>query len=288
MSGVGNDSTFGNLKSNYHFQLSLLQILKQVADNTASSGSGGVGYEFRITTYKATATVNPDYTTGDIISRTDIINPTNGVIASTLWFNETGGFQIGAVPIANITPYSPPSQITIGSGENHIGEFGKKITNVTAEYTRPADANAYAALDVYSNSTSAPAVLTFTSIARISGGSGRIMKAIAYTDQKTNTARFKLHLYNTSPTAINDNSPYLQLYANNASYVGSINFSAMTTEDPTNSTTAYSVSSEGSGNLPLAFLTSGSANLFGIVEIIDAFTPASGQKLYFSLTAECN
>lgn len=178
--------------------------------------------------------------------------------------------------------------VGLNAGENHLGEIGSKIVNVQAEYTRPADTNAYAAKDVYSNSTSSPSVLTFTNIARVSGGSGEITFAVAATDQKTNTARFRLHLFNSSPTAINDNAAFTWLYANNASYQGFIDFPAMSTEDPTNSTGAYSQNGGSNVSLPFPFVTNGSRNLFGIVEIIDAFTPASGQKLNFSLTAKNN
>jgi hypothetical protein len=160
--------------------------------------------------------------------------------------------------------------------------------SLSSEYTRPNDSNPYIALDVFADSTSAPTVITFTGAARKTAGSGYITKAQLQTDQKTNTARFRLHLFNAAPTAINDNSPMLTLYANKASYVGTIDFPACATEDSTNSTQATSQAVPGSGNLPLAYLTNADANLYGILETLDAFTPAAQQKVNIKLFFDQN
>lgn len=154
---------------------------------------------------------------------------------------------------------------------------------VQASFTRPSDTTAYAALDAVSDSTSAPTVLTFTAMARSSGGSGRITRARIETDQSANVAAFKLHIFNVSPTAINDNAAFTKLWASRASYIGSITFPLMSTEG-TGSTGAYA---EVSLN-PIQFVTSGSQNLFGILETLTAFTPANGQNFFVELTPEQN
>lgn len=168
---------------------------------------------------------------------------------------------------------------TIASGQ---------LVSVMAAFARPSDTNAYIALDAVSNSTSAPAVITLPNMARVSGGSGYIVKAQLATDQKTNTARFRLHLFNAAPTVINDNSPYLSLYANVSSRVGMIDFPACSTEDPTNSTQAFSFAVIGSANLPLSFVCNTDANLYGILETLDAFTPASAQQITIKLGVDQN
>ena len=153
----------------------------------------------------------------------------------------------------------------------------------SASFARPADTTPYSALDVVSDSTSAPTVLTFTGVGRSAGAGGIITKARILTDLKTCTARFRLHLYSVAPTAINDNSPMLALWANRAVRVGKIDFVAMTTEDPTSSTAAYSEFVD----IPLPFnCATGSNKLYGILETLDIFTPASAQNFFIELTAE--
>lgn len=166
---------------------------------------------------------------------------------------------------------------------------GGSIANVAAELIRPSDPNAYVALDALSDSTSTPTVvLAFANAMRVTGGTAYLVKARLMTDQKTCTARFRLHLYRSAPTAINDNSPFTILYANNAIRIGSITFPALTTEDPTNSTAAYAICVPGDGsNLPLE-ASSVTTTVYGLLETLDGFTPASGQKFYVGLSFDQN
>lgn len=169
--------------------------------------------------------------------------------------------------------------------ENHLGEIGGRTVRVAATFARPGDSAPYGALDTVSTSTSAPVVITFSGMARINAGSGYITKARIMTDQKTNSARFRLHLFHTAPTLTNDNAAFPLLWADRANRVGKIDFGAMTTEDATNSTCAESLNEA----VRLSF-TCEAANtaLYGILETLDAFTPASGQNFYISLTSEQN
>jgi len=178
-----------------------------------------------------------------------------------------------------------PTALYDGSGNllTSLPVLGNSV-QINATFARPADTVAYSAGDAISNSTSAPTVLTFTGIARTSGGTGYITKALAMTDQKANTARLRLHLFSTAPTAINDNQVQTILWANRASYLGYIDFAGMATEDATSSTAAASLNT--SPRLP--FTTNGSANIFGLPETLDAFTPASAQNFFFALHAEQN
>lgn len=150
--------------------------------------------------------------------------------------------------------------------------------------TRPSDTTAYAALDAVSNSTTAPSVLTFASLPRVAGGSGYITKARLMTDQSTNTARFRLHLFHTTPTAINDNAAHTLLWANRANRIGFIDFVACATEG-SGSTAASSLVADAR----VGFVTAaGSSSIYGLLETLDAFTPASGQNIYIELTADQN
>jgi hypothetical protein len=160
--------------------------------------------------------------------------------------------------------------------------------------TRPSDTNAYIAKDTVSNSTSAPVVLTFEIIVNIEGASGYITKARLITNQSTNTAKFRLHLYRTSPTAINDNSPFTFLAADTTGRIGIIDFPACQTEG-SGSNAAYSMFTIGTLNNAstqspqgaLPFISS-STSIFGILETLDAFIPISAQTFFIELTADVN
>ncbi len=175
-------------------------------------------------------------------------------------------------------------QESLPAGEAHIGEVGGNTAVVSASFTRPADTTAYAAKDAVSNSTSAPTVLTFTNLARINAGSGYITKARLMTDQAANVARFRLHLYHTAPTAINDNAQHAMLWANRANRIGFIDFEAMQTEG-TGSDTANALNS----TIRLAFVcAAASRTLYGLLETRDAFTPANAQNFFIELMSENN
>jgi len=174
------------------------------------------------------------------------------------------------------------------SGDIPVPVSGATV-KVGVELTRPADTTAYTAKDVVADSTSAPTVITFSNFARVNAGSGIIVRARLMTDQKTCTSGFRLHLFHTAPTAINDNSPYSLLYANAANRIGQIDFAAMSSEDPTNSTAAASMrpSADGAYGAPNLWFQSAAASraLYGILETTSGFAPASGQKFYVELAA---
>lgn len=175
-------------------------------------------------------------------------------------------------------------RIKLAANETHIGEVGGNTVAVSVEFSRPADTTAYAARDAVANSTSSPTVLTFSNIARVNAGSGYITKARLMTDQSTNTARFRLHLYRTAPTAINDNAAWTLLWANRANRIGFIDFSALQTEG-TGSDAANALNTD----IRLAFVcATASRALYGMLETLDAFTPASGQQFMIELSAEAN
>ncbi len=153
-----------------------------------------------------------------------------------------------------------------------------------ATLVRPADTAAYTAQDVIANLTSGASLITFTNVARVAGGSGYITKARIVTNQATNTAKYRLHLYHTAPTALQDNAAFLTAYANKDKSVGSIDFSAVAQE-------ATGGDAAGSANISIRLpfvCPAGSSTLYGILECLDAFTPTSGQSFFIELTAEQN
>ena len=163
-----------------------------------------------------------------------------------------------------------------------------KVAIVPVTLTRPSNTNAYSTYNVISNATSGASNLTFSNMAKTAGGSGLITYARLITNQWANTSQFKLHLFNVNPTAINDASPFTFLWANRATGSKPIAFPACATEG-SGSDSAYSIATPGVGNMPVEFqCATGDMNLYGILEVLGAFTPASGQQFYIELTVEQN
>jgi hypothetical protein len=174
--------------------------------------------------------------------------------------------------------------LSIAAGETHIGKVGGNMTTAAVTLTRPANTTAYTAKDAVSNSTSSPTVLTFSDLARVNAGSGYIVKARLMTNQSTNTARYRLHLFDTAPTAINDNAAYTLLWANRATRIGYVDFAACQTEG-----SGSDAANSRNDTVRLPFVcASASRAVYGLLETLDAFTPASGQLFYIALTADNN
>lgn len=158
------------------------------------------------------------------------------------------------------------------------------LARAQVELTRPANATPYDVGDALSNSATVPTVLSLT-LARLNANSGRIIGARLMTDQKTCVAQFKVHLYHTTPTAINDNSPMLLLYANKAKRIASFTLPVCSTADASNSTAAEA--QDMGLNIPFVCAAADSKVYF-LLETLTGFTPASGQKFTIELTVEQN
>jgi hypothetical protein len=165
---------------------------------------------------------------------------------------------------------------------NHNVLISQPVIRVSAAFTRPADAVAYAVNDAVADSTSAPTILTFAGMGRTAGSGGMIRKVQLLTDQATNVAQFRLHLFNVPVAPLADNIPYASLYSHRASRVGFVDFPASETEGA-GSTQAFSQWLKGS-----LFYVCDPADtaLYGLLETKTAFTPASGQNFYIALSAE--
>lgn len=173
--------------------------------------------------------------------------------------------------------------------ENHIGEVGGKLKGAAATFTRPADTTAYAAKDAVSNSTTSTTIMEFD-LARVTGGTGYIIKARLHTSQSTCTSRFRLWLFNVNnPTLAVDNAAYALKDADKTKSIGYIDFGACSTEG-TGSDTALALATSSTGTtMPLSFeCATGDTKLYGLLETLDAFTPASAQTFWIRLTADCN
>lgn len=254
-----------------HVDLAAVRTAIELIDHLTAANAGNADANTQrvvIASDQAAHSVKIDQTTPGTTNRIDI-----GNIANTTQTNDV------KVTLDN-------EVVALGAGEAHAGEVGGRVRSISTNFTRPADTTAYAAKDAVSDSTGAPTVLTYSNVARIDNGSGYIVKARLMSSGSANTQRFRLHLFHTTPVAINDNSPYTLLYANAANRLGAIDFPALNTEG-TGSTASNAIATPGSGNLPLAFVAAAAdRNLYSILETLDAFTPASAQTFFIELSAE--
>src|SRR3972149_9950999 len=106
-------------------------------------------------------------------------------------------------------------------------------TTLTASSTRPANTTLYTANDAMAESTSAPTALTFgpASDARANGWlvGARCVDAV----YATTLPQLRLFLFNASPTAVNDNSPFTLSDANLRTCIGFLDFTTFTAGDGT-------------------------------------------------------
>lgn len=139
----------------------------------------------------------------------------------------------------------------------------------SASVTRPADVLAYTALDVVSNSTSTPTVLTFPEIGPTYGTI--IIRTATFrvdvASVPSGMGAFRLHLYTSSPTAIADNAAFNLISADRAKYAGFIEFATPTDIGDTLWSQVDNINRQ-------VRLSDGS--LYGILQTVGAFTPTSG------------
>jgi hypothetical protein len=156
--------------------------------------------------------------------------------------------------------------------------------------TRPANTTAYTAKDAIADKTAAATILTFTNAAQAAGRGGYVVGATVMTDQTANTAQFKLHLFHTAPGAVVvDNAAMTApLWTDRASYVGSIIFAAAAQEGGAGAAFAQ-LTTGAEPQFPMPFVCAAAdSNLYGMLETLDAFTPASAQNFYLVLRIEQN
>ena len=163
---------------------------------------------------------------------------------------------------------------------------GKRLVTVSVTKALAA-ATAYHAEDVLSESATTGTVWTFSTIAKVNGGTGYIVKAQAISEATAVTPRLSLYLFHTAPTsALNDHAANTALlHADLANYIGKIDFPAM--EDLGTGDSESVATPSTYGNLPLAFNCATAADdLIGILVTRDVFTQVAGNDMTIKLTVE--
>jgi hypothetical protein len=160
------------------------------------------------------------------------------------------------------------------------------VDQVSNNFTRPADTSAYSANDLIANSTTAGSVvpLSFS----ISIGNGRGVKIVGARLSKTDetdvaNSSIILHLWTASPTPANgDNGAFS---TTGAGYIGKITFPTMTafTDD------AFAVMESGAvsgGFNPLQTYLRATDTIYGLLQAVAAYSPASAEVFTVTLTIE--
>lgn len=158
-----------------------------------------------------------------------------------------------------------------------------KIISTSATITRPADTTAYASGDLIANSVTAGSVTPM--IFNIGYGTGFKLSRVKvkFNSATVTNAKFKLHLYSSSPTPTNgDNSAWL---TTESGYQGSVDVdaSALTFSD---STSAYGVYIN-TALRETPILDMGiNGILYGLLTATAAYTPTSAEVFTVSLIGE--
>jgi len=166
------------------------------------------------------------------------------------------------------------------AGEAHLGEVGGRTRTITASVTRPSNTTQYTAGDAVTSSTSAPAVMTFSSAARVVAGSGTILGAMLI-DSANQTTKLdaELWLFDTTYTADNDNAVFTPTDGETETLVGVIPFFGADSfiGDATSGAGGNCVYNSRMIN-PIPFACPTTSSLYGALVARNAYTPVSGEK----------
>jgi hypothetical protein len=158
--------------------------------------------------------------------------------------------------------------------------------------TRPADTTAYASGDLVANSVTAASVtpFTFTGVARQIGYRSVIKQArILLSQVLLANASFRLHLFSALPTVTNGDNGALDVATQLLAYLGFIDIAAVING------TGAGANNGGGGSMgwgyppapgEIGWLSTNSANLYGLLEARAAYVPASAQTIRTSLVVD--
>jgi hypothetical protein len=204
---------------------------------------------------------------GSTTQRTNYTNP----IAGLLFYDET----LNQVWEWNGTSWQlyGPMNGGGGSGTPATGVPGSIVrVRATLNGVSPgviAAAGDYTAGDVLNDSTSAPHAWILPSIARLTAGGILAQKVLVTCSVAALVPRFRLHVFSAVPSILqNDNAAFVLDADDRAIYLGYIDMPAM-------QTSGSSEISWSESDLQWIAQTSGSANLYFVLQTLDSFTNES-------------
>ncbi|KKK73145.1 hypothetical protein LCGC14_2896780 [marine sediment metagenome] len=158
------------------------------------------------------------------------------------------------------------------AGEAHLGSIGGYTVPIQATLTRPADTDAYTALDCIADKTSGASAIEFANAGRKTGGTGYITGLRFETDQAANVSEYNLHIFREAPgTVIQDNAVWNAVTADKAIRVGTINIPAIAKVGASGTSALKEIT-----GLKLPYKCT-ATSLFAQLETVTGFTPASAQ-----------
>ena len=161
--------------------------------------------------------------------------------------------------------------------------YGVRIVTRTFSITRPNNTTAYAAGDAWTDSTSAPTTFEIADAARIDGGGG-VSADVMVIDSANQTPKLQgtLFLFDTAPTAPNDNAAWVPSDAEMETLVAAIPFRSM--EAANGAAGASGNAFDRADGLNFGFAaTASSRKLYPVVRVDNAYTPVAQEKLTFRL-----
>ena len=149
----------------------------------------------------------------------------------------------------------------------------------TVTFTRPENTTAYTASDVIGiadSGTPANAGSAIHTLASAGPTAGHVMitdatLTINLTAIPSGMTTFRLHLYSASPTAILDNAAMSVAAADRATYLGFVDI-------PTIKDCGAILHAQATGVNKVVKLAAASTTLYGVLELIGAYTPASATE----------
>lgn len=156
------------------------------------------------------------------------------------------------------------------------------VQAASSTITRPG-ALTYASGQLVANSATVPVNLQFTTLARISGGSGTIIGAqISKTTNSITNAAFRLHLFSVAPTyvaATGDGSLLTATVTSNGGYLGYIDITAMVGLN--NAAVGSGAPDNSRGGIPYV---AAAQIIYGLLEARGAY--AAGAAEVFTITVD--
>lgn len=158
-----------------------------------------------------------------------------------------------------------------------------RIISTSATITRPSDTTAYASGDLIANSTTAGSVTPLTFNVGYGNGFRLNRVKIKFNSTTPTNAKFRLHLYGSSPTVTNgDNGAWL---STESDYLGAVDIDAslLTFSD---STAGYGLYINTALTEAPMLTTNANAIFYGLLTATAAYTPTSAEIFTVSLIGE--
>lgn len=164
------------------------------------------------------------------------------------------------------------------------GRNGGYTVVKSASKIRPDNTTDYTANDVINESTSVGTVFTFTNAGRTPGNSG-IINSVQIVDSGNQTTKptLVLWLFDAAPTTVNDNAEFAPTDAElEDSLIGVVTFNELHEGDPSAAAAGNYVLQAKNENLEFV-CASDSKDIYGILQVLNAYTPLAEEKFTIKL-----